>query len=502
MKKSIALLVMLLATLVAVPAFAAPLRVYVADMNAVGVPNRDEMKQTVQALLASRLNGDRIIAVGEAGEADVLVTGTYIAIGKVFSVDALARTAAGRTLTRSFVQGEGQNELLPAIGKLAEKLATDLAALYPTGSSLPASALAAPPAVAAPPSDIIKSARPVRVVPKEGDFIKASDERQRTVGSGWLSRRLEGVVNLLAIGRTFADGSRGVLLAGERRVAYYRQKDDMKLLGDLEFDANEKILSLDTIDSGDGTFDLYVTIVKSGDLASRVFQVKDDKLVQMADDLPYYFRAFSLAGGPKKLYAQAMGRDADFFGDVCEVSRAGQKVTLKNPIKMPRYGTIYGFNQFKGRDGEPLTVTFTSDGYLAVYDQALKELWRSNDRFGGSELFFQREDLDNVRTTGERYRWIFMDQRIQVTSKGEVLVGKNDGFWVLGNARSYKKGAVYCMTWDGSSLEEQWRTKDTQNYMPDYLFDESRNELLLLQTVQRSGVGSRGASSLAIKKVE
>jgi hypothetical protein len=59
------------------------------------------------------------------------------------------------------------------------------------------------------------------------------------------------------------------------------------------------------------------------------------------------------------------------------------------------------------------------------------------------------------------------------------------------------------MVWNGSSLEEKWRTRDTQNYMPDYYYDEGRNELLILQTVQRPGVmGGRGASSLAIKKVE
>lgn len=70
------------------------------------------------------------------------------------------------------------------------------------------------------------------------------------------------------------------------------------------------------------------------------------------------------------------------------------------------------------------------DNYLIVYDKNLAELWRSNDKFGGSELFFQREDAD-VRTTGSKFRSIFMNQRVQATAKGEVLVGKNDGFWVM-----------------------------------------------------------------------
>jgi hypothetical protein len=196
-----------------------------------------------------------------------------------------------------------------------------------------------------------------------------------------------------------------------------------------------------------------------------------------------------------------MGPDADFYGDIAEVSRAGSVITLKNPIKMPRFGSLYSFNQFRDREGKTLSVVINPDNYLIVYDQALTELWRSNDKFGGSELFFQKEDA-NPRVSSNTFRSIFMNQRIQVTTKGEVLVGKNDGFWVMGDARTFKKGAVFNMIWNGSSLEEKWHTRDTQNYMPDYYFDEGRNELIILQTVQRPGIFDRGASSLTIKKVE
>jgi len=504
MKNMHILLAVLLVLATAVPTFAAQVRVYVAEVNAVGVANRDEMKLTVQTLLASRLNSDQIISVGSAAEADVLVTGTYVTIGKVFSVDALARSAAGKTLARAFVQGEEQDEFIPAIGKLAEKLSLELAKLNTGGklaTAIPSStgAAASVPAQSSPVSDLIKNDQQLRQAPT-GDIIKVRDE-QRSPGS-WLSRRLEGAANLLATGRTLADGSREIFLAEEGRLSYYRQASDMKLVASTEFSASEKVISLDTLEGSDGNLDVYVTIIRSGEPSTRVLQVKGDSLVVVADRLPYYFRAINLAGGPKKLYAQGMGRDTDFYGDVLEATRTGTNITLKNPIKMPRFGTLYGFNQFRDTDGKVMTIAFTPDGYLAVYDQALKELWRSNDKFGGSELYFQREDVDKVRVTGEKYRWIFMDQRIQVTAKGEVLVGKNDGFWVLGNARSYKKGAVYCMVWNGSSLEEKWRTRDTQNYMPDYVFDESRNELLILQTVQRVGIASRGATAIAIKKVE
>jgi len=141
MKKITILFTILLATLCALSAFAAaPLRVFVADMNVVGVQNREELKATLQTLLASRLNSDSITAVSSAGEADAILTGTYVVIGKVFSVDAMAKAVSGKTLTRAFVQGENQDELIPALGKLADKLTADLTKLHANGQI----ALAAP----------------------------------------------------------------------------------------------------------------------------------------------------------------------------------------------------------------------------------------------------------------------------------------------------------------------------------------------------------------------
>lgn len=499
MKKLVTMLAVLLIPFVALPAFAGQVRVFVSEMNAIGVQNRDEMKSTLQMLLASRLTGDKMLAVGSSAEADAIVSGTYVTIGKIFSVDAVAKAASGRTLARAFVQGESQDELIPAMGKLAAKLSAELSKNL---SGAPDSGIAAPAArmAANHKSDIIRNEQNLSKSPAS-DFIKPKEYQQNS-SSGWLSKRLNGAANLISTGKTLTDGSREVFLAEERHLTYYRQATEMKLVAEAELGSSEKILSVDAIETTDGTTEVYITIIRSDELASQAWQVKGDKLVLVAKNLPYYFRSFSLAGGPKKLYVQDMGRDEDFFGDVYEAERNGGKVSLKNPVKMPRHGNIYSFNQFRDSDGKVNTIAINADGYLVVYDQELKELWRSNDKFGGSELYFQKEDLENVRVTGDKFRWVFMNQRIQVTSKGDVLVGKNEGFWVLGNARSYKKGAVYCFSWDGSSLSEKWRTRDTQNYMPDYHYDEARNELLILQTVQRTGVGVRGATSLAVKKVE
>jgi len=495
MCKPVFLMAALLVSLTAVPSYAVQIRLFVSGIETVGVQNKDEMKAIVQTLLASRLNNSGITAVESLAEADVVVSGTYISTGKLFSIDAVAKTVAGKTLTRAFVQGEKADDLIPSVGTLAEKLTAELVKVYSNDkSTVPVQAAAAAPVINIPP-------KTAAVTTPVSDFIKPQTVAPRS-SSDWISPRLTGAANLMALGTTLPNGSREIFLADAHRLAYYRQSGDMKLVSESEMSPADKIISLDTLQGSDGSIDIYVTIIRRNEPASQVWQVKGDKLFLVAEKLPYFFRTANLSGGPKKLLAQTMGRNEDFFGDVTEATRSGSTITLKSAIKMPRFGTIYSFNQFRDRDGKTLMTVINPDGYLIVYDQQLKELWRSNDKFGGSELYFQKEDDLNMRLTGELTRWIFMNQRIQVSAKSELVVGKNDGFWVLGNSRSYKRGAVYCLAWNGSSLEEKWHTRETQNYMPDFFFEEARNELLLLQTVQRPGMSERGASSLTIKKVE
>lgn len=509
------LLMVMLALTGAVTAFGAePLRVFIGDFAVVGGQGKDETKAAVQALLASRINGPRILAVASAAEAEATINGTYLVIGKNYSIDAVAKGTAGQTIARTFVQGEGgQEALFGATGTLAEKLSADLLKQLDAGKiqrvALVAGATSQPLAPSrGVSSDVVRtgaiaSSGAVQKAP-QADIIRPQEFRRGAPNAGEI-KRLDGMFNLMAPGGVAADGKRMIFMATDRAVQLYNEGES-RPVGGFGVGVAQKIIGLDYVDGdGSGEPELYVTVMNQGEVASQVWELKNKKFTKLADNIPYFFRAIALAGGPLKLYAQEQGRGADqFYGDVFEVVRKGKTIIRKNKIAMPRYGNIFSFNQLRSQEGELLTVVYHEENYLIVYDKAMKELWRSNDKFGGSELFYQVEDLDNVRVTGDKSRWFFLNQRIQVTTRNEVLVGKNEGFFVLGNARMYKKGAVYSLYWNGAALEELWRTKDTQNYMPDYFFDESRSELVLLQLNQREDIilRTKGASSMQIKKVE
>lgn len=513
MKRLIFLAMMMFVSL---PVFAAPVappvRVYVAEFNVVGGgQNKDETKVALQTLLASRIGTEKLLSVSSVAEAEVVVTGTYVAIGRQYNIDTVAKSAAGQTVARTFVQGEGgQEALFAAVGSLAEKISAELITKADAGGipRVPMQMLLPSQPVKPGSGDIIRSAVPgksgdLQYMP-QGDLIRPQAFYRGAPNKGDI-KRLDAMYNLLALAGTSEDGKRLLYMAQDRSVQLYREGESRPLTG-FTLDVGNKILGIDAVDAdGNGTPELYVTVMNMGELVSQVWEYKNGKMSRIVDKVPYFFRAIALAGGPIKLYAQEQGKgEEQFFGDVYEITRQGKKFIRNRKIPMPRFGNVYGFNQIKLETGEFLTLVFHEHNYLIVYDKELKELWRSNDQFGGSELFYQIEDLDRFRYAGDKYRWYFMNQRIQVTSKQEVLVGKNDGFFVLGNARMYKKGAVYSLYWNGAALEEVWRTKDTQNYMPDYYFDEPKSELLLLQLTQREDVlmGHKGATALQVKKVE
>ncbi|TWJ17560.1 FG-GAP repeat domain-containing protein [Geobacter argillaceus] len=497
-------LAMALTLALSVPAPAAPIKVFLPEFRVTGAANRDELKASLPSLLASRLSTESASIADSSSGADLTITGTYIAFGKVFSLDAQLKDNAGKVIGRAFEQGDSTDDIIPAVTRLAQKLNAELAkAVTPQGQPQTALTRASVPTgnpqVIATPALVAPQTPPQQA----GDIVRPQHIAQAGE-SGMIGQRLDGAMVGLAIGKSLPSGERELYLALEQELRLYRQGDKLTLIANEKgFKANEKIIGIDTADlDGDGIPELYVTLMRGDELASQVWITENGTFKLIARDLPYFFRALPGTDGKSKLYGQQTGRDTDFFGDVSEVVKTGSGYELKNPLKLPRSATIYSFGRIVEKDGTVRTVTINKDGYLTVYAANGEELWRSNDRLGGSETYFLREDPQNVRVTGEQFRKIFVEQRILTTRNNDIIVPKNEGFWVIGNSRSFSKSSVYNFAWNGAAMEERWHTKQSQNYLADYAYDDTRKELVLLEVVKRPGMIEKGASAISIKKVE
>lgn len=491
----------------ALPAMAAPVSTYVAEFKITGAPGKDDLRQALQSLLASRLSGDSVRLVGANDAPELTVIGTYITFGKVFSLDARIVSNSGKLVGKAFEQGESADDVIPAVGRLADKLNGEIAKVTGvTPGAADASRTAAPKGgQPAPPMSVTPSHGAVdpQKAGSEGDIIRP-EGLAKAGESGMIGQRLEGVIIGIAPLKGGAKGRRELVVALEKELRLYGQDSGLQLLGvEKSFHGNEKIIAVDVADlDGDGVEELYVTMLQGDALASRVFTIEKGKFRLIASDLPYFFRGMAAGDGERRIYAQQMGLGEDFYGEIYELVKKGTGFETANPAKLPRFGNIYNVNRLKLKDGRTLFVALHPDGYLTVYDEKGENIWKGSDKFGGSEAYFTREDAQNMRITGSRDRKVFLEQRLTVTRDGHIVVPKNEGTFVIGDSRSFNKNSMYAFAWNGAVLEELWRTKQSQNYLSDYLYDEDRKELVIVEVVKKAGIIDKGASAISVKRVE
>ena len=461
------------AMLAPLTATAAQIRAFVTEFT-VSAPEAGTLKPTIQMLFTSRIAGDGIVIVGNAAEAEVIFNGSYTQLGKSFSFDAVAKLPSGRVLATAFDQGEGQEALIPALGRVVAKLKSGTVTAY-----APMQAPVQPTAASAVSVPVAPQAAP----PK---------------GPDWLSQRITGSLSAMAPGKSLAAG-REFFVAADNTIRLYRQEKTLTLLAEVKTGLREKVLSVDSLGPDqDGNLRAYVTIMDGDNPSSRVYSYDNGTLKLVAKDLPYLFRALALYGGQNRIYAQQLGRSDDFYGDVCELVQTGAGFELKNPVKLPRKANLYTFNMLRDESGKSYFVVLSESGYLVVYSADHEELWRSTEKFGGSETYYQRDQGANVKITGDPLTTRFLEQRITVTDKGEVILPQNSGFFVLGNSRTYSNYSVVSLVWNGVTLDERWRSKPVRNYLSDYFFEPKTRELVLLEVVQREGIFSKGGSAVRV----
>ena len=482
---------LMLATMLVMATFCAtswgaPVPTFVAEFSVSGAAKPDEVRSIIQTLLLSRLAGDSIATQATPKGAEITVSGSYLLSGGMFSLDAAAVNSSGTVVTRAFTQGKAPDDLIPAVGILAKSLADGINKGAIPVAATPAAAAVRVPVVVAPSPDIV-------VAP-----VSASATKYAGIHT------MAGALSGLAVGRTLPGGERELFVIGAHTLRYYRQGAALKLLAEVSYKVNEKVVAVDCADLDIDTVpEIYVTIMDGEVLASQVWSVDGTGLKQIAGPLPYYFRAVIGAGGVKKLYAQQISGTADFAGDVAEVVRGGSGYGVKNPIKLPKSGSLYNFNFLRGSKGEDTPIVADRSGYLRVFNPAGEELWKSSDEFGGSETFFKRTEFGGQRSSETGERQVFMQQRMIVKGNGELLVPKNSESWFMKNKHSYSKSSLYCFAWNGSDLEEKWHTKQNDYYLADFAYDENSRELLLLEVVAKEeGLFDKGASRLVVRKVD
>lgn len=481
---------------------AAPLKTYVNEFNVSGASQKDELKLTLQGLLASRLNPNQVQLVEKPDRAELLLSGSYAQFGKMFSIDVLIKNTLNGSLTKVFEQGEGQDDMIPAFGRLAQKLDRELAKSQTALATPPLPAVPAPVAVQpVPPAVAYRVDAPVAKA--EGNYVVKSDTLPLNAPGTWTSDPLSGVLSSIALGRSLPSGEREIFVADAHLIRYLRKGTDLKQIAEIAMPVSSKILAVDTADlDRDGTPEIYVTIVDRKTVSSRVYSPTDSGMELVADNQPWLYRGIGLELKDRTIFVQSLSSAGEYQNGVAELVKSGNSFTTRNSVTLPRPGNIFNFSPFRDASGVEKRVVMDEDGYLIIFAADGSQLWKSSDKYGGSEKYFNFESYAQMRAKGDKYAWTFLAQRILVLPDGTLVVPRNEGSINIGNNRTYNKHSLVGLQWSGAMLREAWHTRLTPSYLADYAFDAATREVVLLEVVQRAGLFGAGKTALSINKLD
>lgn len=457
--------------------------------------NREELKGSMQVLLMSRLNSEEIQATDKPSDADILIDPSYIAFGTVFSLDALLKTASGQFVDRVFVQGDTQNELIPSVVEMAKRIRYSILKWHPELSAKARAEMPLP--VTALKAAVVPVKKEVRKEPKAPPAPKAGKVPEKP----WVSQRLAERYSFIAAGSDRGADGVEIFAATERSLSFYLKGERLQIVSEMQFEADERVVGIDVADlDGNGT-QVYVSILKLGLPASQVYQA-EKSLRKVKENIPYLLRSIALDGKEKKIYAQRFDANADFIGDVYQLAKSGDDYSVKNPMQLPLFGNLYNFGRFIDAKGKPFFVVAHPEGYLLVYSKDKKQLWKSREKFGGSEVALCKAEKIESAVQMPKQCSSYMPQRIQVTDAREVIVSRNTGLYFESDKRNYSKNGLLKLQWDGSSLQEIWRSKQAQGYLADFSYDSKSGRLLLLEVEPKTESGGERGSRLVMKGIE
>lgn len=241
-----------------------------------------------------------------------------------------------------------------------------------------------------------------------------------------------------------------------------------------------------------GRDEVYVTNFNGGVASSYVIEYDGSRYQKVADSVPLLFRVLDVPGSGKALIATTVGKDAPYSGIIDEYK--WKDGSLVNAGRFPLPGKIkdpYGFvladlvHDKKGAAPEEgplagLEIVWIDDSdYLQVLSSKGKRLWKSPERFGGYDSFFEVDQnslaLANVDNRGKVKGKLIVRGGPEGTT--EIVLTKNIPVTnMVRRIKLYSGAEIYSMAWNGSAMDIRWSIKNIEGYLADIHLGDVSNK--------------------------
>jgi TolB-like protein len=446
-----------------------------------------------------------LIQLGNALQTDYLLSGTITAIGQSLSLDAKLYPVKdpAKPVESFYASAPTEDDIIEAVDSLAWDIAEKSfgkqrpAPKYPQQAQMPATPgmpiqNMPPPALpaGAPQGDpAYRTAHPDRQFMgnyQGGGGSPILYPTAITSAFGFTkTQNFDYAMQAFDTGDIDGDGKQDVAIAAKDKIYVYHLTDNRLVpFGELEISGRNKIISLDLADlNGNGKAEIYVTSVDWITPNSMGLEWQGKGFNYLFKNERWYVRTMYIPGPGKTLIGQKGEINEAFARGIYQLRVTNNILQQEEKLPVPDSLNLYDFS-LADLDGDGKTEVIALDEYdkLKVLLTSGKQLWESDESFGGSLVYVGGEnptaqsDKDMLETRVKERIYIhsrILVQDVNNDNQPDIVLNKNlsTASRILKNLKNYPSGEIHALAWNGIGLTDLWRTRKIDGYVASYQLD-------------------------------
>ncbi len=355
-------------------------------------------------------------------------------------------------------------------------------------------------------------------VPANGPTAPLSENASVITDGVWRGEPVKGKIVGVAAADTNGDGRTEIaVIDGSRLVIYRFESGSLNEIETIKQPARHSIIGLDAGDiNGNGRSEIYITKVSesNGRVLSSVIEWNGKSYEAICDKLPWYFRIIRTGNGGDMLAGQKKAMNKPFLEGVHRLEWKNGEPVSAEQLNLPGRINIFDFTIGDVlNSGKNYTVAYLSDDRLSILDPAGETMWRSEESYGGNNVYIEFPAEASAASGGEpEMDRIYVQQRILLQDLDgdgavELLACRNDDTInrALSRLRIFDHGRLECISWDDQNRPSiEWKTRDFEGYISDFdaadIDQDGRTEIVFSLVGKKKSLFGSKMSSIGIFK--
>lgn len=457
-----------------------------AGAGKVQVIGREETEKALESITGP-VNEISAKETGEKLNADFVLFGSLTVFGNSVSIDAKMVDVSGSKPTLAFFDhSQGMDEVIPRINIIAADINEKIFGITTAVKPLPVPEHVTEkkpeekPAIYAHPENLLKTAPEKKGSGGVDSSPFVMEQRSGETHTFRKSRNFKMKICSLALGDVDGDGKIETVTISNQKVLILRnEKGHFTRIKEISGRNNQRFLSVDVADiKKDGRAEIFVTCVNTiaGTLDSFVLEFDGNDFKTIAKREKWYFSVHKTPDNNPVLLGQKMGISDLFFPGIYELAWSNGSYESKDKISLPKSTDIFGFATGDVmNNGNVSVVAFGKDDRLRVFSHSGEKIWKSDERFGGSNNYLLKTPDSDKR--------VFLSQRVFITDLNrdgnyEVTVVKNHSTTghLFRQSVVYNGARIVSLFWDGLGLTLNWSTRKVSGYFSDIAIGDIDND--------------------------